>query len=73
MKVKDKEINEKVEVRDKSCLKKSCYWPRSDPGVFSQGRGYRSRSIKIGWLCGTREIHGCPTNTENEYGGTYDN
>jgi len=59
--IKDKERKEKVYVADKDCHKKSCYWPRPDPGVFTQGVGYRQRSGgNKGWLCGTREAHGCP-------------
>lgn len=64
MKVRDKALKETVAVYDKSCLKRSCYWPRPDPGSFSQGRGYCSRSGgKREWLCGTRAAHGCPDNT----------
>jgi len=61
MKVKDKNVKEMVEVVGKRCLTASCYWPRPDPGSFTQGVGYSQRkSGKLGWLCGTREIHGCP-------------
>lgn len=60
MKVYDKEVKKKVDVCDKDCLNRSCYWPRSDPGVFTQGQGYRSRTYDAGWMCGNREIHGCP-------------
>jgi hypothetical protein len=60
MKIKDKKFKEWVNVADKDCPRKKCYWPRPDPGVFTQGVGYRRRSVKIGWLCGTREAHGCP-------------
>lgn len=58
MKVKDKEINEMVDVFDKDCPRRPCYWARPDPGTFVQGRGYRFR--RNDWLCGNREIHGCP-------------
>ena len=58
MKIYDKKIRKRVSVADKDCLKKKRYWPRPDPGLFVQGQGYRWRSNE--WLCGTREIHGCP-------------
>jgi len=59
MNVRDRAIGRDVDVRAKECLKCSCYWPRLDPGSFAQGRGYTSRPGH-GWLCGTREINGCP-------------
>ncbi len=58
--IKDKEIKKNVDVLKKECLTFECYWPRPDPGVFTQGQGYRQRTIKIGYLCGTREVRGCP-------------
>ena len=60
MKVRDKKVKEWVDVSDGDCPKRPCYWPRSDPGTFTQGVGYRSREGKVGWLCGRREINGCP-------------
>jgi len=61
MKIKDKNLKKLVDVSDKDCLRRKCYWPRPDPGVFVQGRGYRSRPGKRDqWICGTRAIHGCP-------------
>ena len=61
MKIKDKKIKKEVDISDKDCPKRPCYWPRPDPGIFTQGQGYRQRSSgPVGWLCGTREIHGCP-------------
>ena len=60
MKVRDREIKETVDVSEKACLKMPCYWPRPDPGVFTKGQGYRTRGYDAGWICGTREIHGCP-------------
>ena len=63
--IKDKGINEKVDVRCKECPTYKCYWPRPDPGSFTQGVGYRQRSGgNKGWLCGTREIRGCPEDHE---------
>lgn len=61
MKVRDKNIKQTVSVADSRCLKCSCYWPRPDPGSFTQGQGYRRREGKQEWMCGTREIGGCPT------------
>lgn len=60
MKVKDKKMKVAVSVAETDCPDKPCYWPRPDPGVFTQGQGYRKRSVDVGWLCGTREAHGCP-------------
>lgn len=61
MKIRDKNLKEAVDVRDDKCLKRECYWPRTDPGLFTKGQGYRSRSGgKTEWLCGTREAEGCP-------------
>ena len=62
MKIKDKNIDEYVNVSNKDCLNMKCYWPRPDPGIFTQGIGYRTRNPgkKSEWLCGTREAHGCP-------------
>jgi len=66
MKVKDRNLKVLVDVAEKGCQGFKCYWPRPDPGVFTQGSGYRSRDpsgkTKPGWLCGTREIRGCPDN-----------
>lgn len=59
MKIKDKEHKVLVDVCDKNCQKKTCYWPRPDPGRFTQGKGY-SGAKQGEWLCGTREIKGCP-------------
>jgi len=60
MKVRDKRLKKDVNVCDKDCPGKKCYWPRPDPGIFTQGQGYRSRGYDAGYRCGTREIHGCP-------------
>lgn len=63
MQVKDKKINKIVNVVDGTCLSKKCYWPRKNPGMFMQGRGYKSYgdSRDKEYLCGTRHAHGCPT------------
>jgi hypothetical protein len=59
--IRDKELNVKVSVFCKECPTYQCYWPRPDPGVFTQGQGYRARAGgSKGYLCGTREIRGCP-------------
>ena len=61
MKVRDKNVKEWVDVSDKECPKRECYWPRPDPGAFTHGVGYRARHQgKRDWLCGNREIRGCP-------------
>ncbi len=60
MEVRDKKLKKNVGVCEKACLKRKCYWPREDPGSFTQGRGYKFRSNN--WLCGTREARGCPDN-----------
>ena len=62
MKVKDKNINEIVDVRESECLNRPCYWPRPDPGIFTPGCGYRARGQQPSseYICGNRDIHGCP-------------
>jgi hypothetical protein len=60
VKVRDKANKVMVDVAHKECPTRECYWPRPDPGVFTQGVGYRARTGTPGWLCGNREIHGCP-------------
>jgi hypothetical protein len=60
MKVRDKEIKKDVDVSRKDCQKYQCYWARPDPGIFTQGQGYRQSSVNRGYICGTREIRGCP-------------
>ena len=61
MMVRDKELGVSVDVCDRACPFRECYWPRQDPGVFTQGVGYRSRPGPRKWLCGRREINGCPS------------
>lgn len=62
MKVRDKNLKEQVDVAQKECVTFTCYWPRQNPGSLLQGRGYRSYgdARKKEWLCGNREIQGCP-------------
>jgi hypothetical protein len=62
MKIKDKNIGEMVNVSCSNCLYFDCYWPRPDPGIFVQGRGYQTRNSKEKpeYRCGNRDIHGCP-------------
>jgi hypothetical protein len=59
MKIRDRKLRANVEVADRLCPQRDCYWPRPDPGRFTQGKGY-SNAVAGRWLCGTREIHGCP-------------
>ena len=70
MKVYDKNVKKKVEVAEKECPEYTCYWARPNPGIFTQGQGYRSYgdSRDKMWLCGTREIHGCPENPTKKGG-----
>lgn len=63
MMLKIKGYKQPIDVAGKECPNLTCFWPRSDPGVFTPGVGYRTRTDahgKIGWLCGNREIRGCP-------------
>ena len=64
MKVRDNELKLMVDVLQSRCLRRSCYWPRQNPGSFTQGRGYSNPTKD--WVCGTRQIHGCPTKSELE-------
>ena len=66
MKVKDKTLNVPVDVCRKECLTFKCYWARPNPGIFNKGQGYRSYGDKRDkeYLCGNREISGCPTKPE---------
>lgn len=53
-----------TDVAYKDCPSLECFWNRPDPGSFSQGVGYTTRlnaKGKIDWLCGRREINGCPS------------
>jgi hypothetical protein len=52
MRIRDKELKEVVDVCDRDCPKKTCYWPRPDP--------LRSYGYFV-WVCRTRYAHGCPT------------
>lgn len=58
MKVRDKVLKVNVDVFARACMTYKCYWPRQNPGVFVQGRGYNNPTKD--YLCGTREIRGCP-------------
>ncbi len=61
--IRDRQLKHDVDVCCKDCPTYQCYWPRPDPGVFVQGQGYRQTDRGRGrWLCGTREIQGCPEN-----------
>ena len=50
----------KVDVLEKTCIKKECYRPMPDKGSYVQGRGYVSYYENPEWVCGTRALHGCP-------------
>lgn len=65
MMVLDKALKVKVDVCDRNCQTKDCYWARPDPGRFTQGKGYSGAKPGY-WLCGTREIHGCPQTKEGD-------
>jgi hypothetical protein len=62
LKIKDKKLKKLVDVSCQECPTFDCYWPRLNPGSFSQGRGYRSYGDERDreWLCGNRNIRGCP-------------
>lgn len=60
MKIKDKNNGQNVDVAHADCAARGCYWPRPDPGIFTQGQGYRTRPGKTEWVCGTRHAYGCP-------------
>ena len=66
MKIRDKLLKKNIDVRCGECQKYKCYWPRPDPGVFTQGQGYKARTVNSGWICGTREVKGCPDNPDQE-------
>ena len=63
MKLRDKELKRDVDVKERECFGRSCYWPRQNPGSFVQGRGYRSYGDARDkeWICGTRDARGCPS------------
>ena len=67
MKIRDKNLKKLVDVSSEECPRLQCYWPRLDPGSFTQGVGYRYRSDD--WICGTREINGCPDKRETKTRG----
>lgn len=58
MQIRDKELKQLVDVSEKDCPSYTCYWPRLDPGSFTQGVGYSGGGKR--YLCGNREIRGCP-------------
>lgn len=62
MEVRDRKIKQTVNVCCKECLNRECYWPRPNPGIFIQGKGYSrfGNDMDNEYVCGTREIHGCP-------------
>jgi hypothetical protein len=62
LKIKDKKLKKMIDVSQSDCPSFACYWPRLNPGSFQAGRGYRSYDDARDkeWICGRREIHGCP-------------
>jgi len=62
MKIKDKNLKVQVDICHEDCPSRECYWARPDPGVFTQGQGYKSRGSKPSrdYICGNRAIRGCP-------------
>jgi len=56
--IKGPKSGKQVEVSSSECINYACLWERPDPGTFTQGQGYKFRSND--WLCGNREIRGCP-------------
>jgi len=62
MKLRDKKLKRDVDVRERACFDRPCYWPRQNPGSFVQGRGYRAYGDARDkeWICGTRDVRGCP-------------
>lgn len=64
MKIRDKNLKVAVDVFDKQCPTRNCYWARQNPGVFTPGRGYSNAGKD--WICGTRAIHGCPVSVDSD-------
>lgn len=50
----------KVDVCDRNCVSKKCFWLGQDKGTFVQGRGYTSYHKTPRWVCMRRHLHGCP-------------
>ena len=50
-----------VDVVDKLCAKRSCFFLLQDKGTFVPGRGYTYYHKKPRWVCGRRHLNGCPT------------
>jgi len=68
MLITDKKLKKQVFVSDENCIILKCYWARPNPGIFVQGRGYQRFGDERDnqYICGTREIHGCPEREERE-------
>lgn len=62
MKIKDNTLKKETDVAYKTCPSYKCYWPRPNPGIFTQGQGYHHFGDHRDheWICGTREVRGCP-------------
>lgn len=61
MKIKDKELNEKVDMLNRKCLLKQCYHPHLIKGSMVHLKGYHyERDGKVNWVCITIANQGCP-------------
>lgn len=61
MKIKDKELNEKVDMLNRKCLSRYCYHPHLMRGSIIHGKGYHyDPDGKEHWVCVTRANQGCP-------------
>lgn len=63
VKIRDK--GQPVDVYDRDCPKRPCYWVGRDKGSYSPGRGYSYHRDRRGktverLVCWTRHLHGCP-------------
>lgn len=59
--MKVKHEGKSVEVLDKKCLSRKCFWLGQDKGSYVAGRGYTSYHKTPQWCCMRRHLHGCPT------------
>jgi len=62
MQVRDEKLKVNVYVCHIKCPYRPCYWARPDPGVFTSGKGYKSRGDRPSnnYICGNRALYGCP-------------
>lgn len=50
----------KVDVLDRRCAERPCFWFGFDKGTFVPGRGYTSYHKEERPVCLQRHLHGCP-------------